>query len=98
MKFEHEAAFIERMMDDLETKAAHYLFDIVGEFGIDEVNDRMDKLGHFIKWFKKECQHDLIVPRGRHGCSYQQLRNDESLKCEDNKCVRCGAEVFQDYE
>ena len=38
----------------------------------------MAKIDHFVKWFTKECEHDLIVPRGRHGKSYQELRNDEA--------------------
>ena len=95
MRFEHEAAFIEQMVDHVQVKATHYMFDLMKDFNMEEVKDRMEKLGHFLKWLEKECQHDLIVPRGRHGKSYQELRNDEALKNDHPPtCVRCGAEGF----
>ena len=81
-------------METVQIKATHYMFDLLKEFEMDEVKDRMDKLGHFIKWFVKECENDLIVPRGKHGKSFQELRNDEALKWEANKCVRCGGDGF----
>lgn len=81
MKFEHEAAFIEQMMEHVQVKAGlPYMLDIMNEFGIEEVKKRMDVIDHFVKWFTKECEHDLIVPRGRKRISYQDARDDSALQ------------------
>lgn len=95
MRFEHEAAFIEQMIEHVQIMAGvPYLLNLAKEFGMEEAKEHMAKIDHFVKWFTKECEHDLIVPRGRHGYSYQDLRNDEALKWEKDKCVRCGADGF----
>ena len=91
MRFEHEAAFIEMMVEHVQIKMMHYLFDLYKEFpDSEELKDRMDKVDHWVRWFTKECEHDLIVPRGRHGYSFQDLRNDEALKNDHPAtCIKC---------
>lgn len=74
MKIEQQAEFLEEMMEHIRVKSMHYMFDLTKEFSTFEVNERMDKLNHFIKWFISECQNDLVMPRGPDGLSYEQLR------------------------
>ena len=69
MKSEHMAAFLEEVSDHLTIRLAQYVFDHT-----DTSDEHFAIINEFVKWSIERNNKDKLVPRGRRGKSYEEMR------------------------